>query len=144
LLTGVTEESISLLIGRFYAKIRRDPVLGKVFGAVIAPEDWPEHLATMRRFGASVMLTSGRYSGNPVAVHPAVHGLDQPMFAHWLALFDETARELFSPEIATAFVAKARRIAASLELAVFHKLEGPLDGLYPPLRAASTPSGRRV
>ena len=46
----VTEESIALLIDRFYVRIRQDPVLAEVFEAAIAPDEWPEHLATMRRF----------------------------------------------------------------------------------------------
>jgi hemoglobin len=143
LLADVTEESIALLIDRFYGRIRRDPMLAKVFEGAIAPEDWPEHLTTMQRFWSSVMLASGRYSGNPLAVHLGVHGLERPMFAHWLALFDETVRELFASEMATLFAAKARRIAASLELAVFHTLDGRRpDGLHPPLGETSTPPSR--
>ena len=34
-----------------------------------------------------------------------------------------------TPELAAAFVVKARRIAMSLELAVFHRLGAPPDGL---------------
>jgi hemoglobin len=120
------------MIDRFYAAVRLDPVLAPVFDAVIAEDEWPEHLATMRRFWSSVMLTSGRYSGNPVAVHRAVAGLERLMFDHWLALFETTAAELFAPEQASAFVTKARRIAGSLQLALFHRLGAPPDGL--PLR----------
>lgn len=117
----VTEETIALLIENFYARVRRDPVLGPVFDAAIAPGDWPKHLATMRRFWSSVVLASGRYSGNPVAVHQAVIGLEQPMFARWLALFEETATELLPPETAGVFAAKAHRIAESLQLALFYR-----------------------
>jgi hemoglobin len=132
----VTEESIALLIDRFYVRIRQDPVLAEVFEAAIAPDEWPEHLSTMRRFWSSVMLTSGLYSGNPVAVHRAVRGLARPMFAHWLTLFDETVGELFAPAIAAQFATKARRIAASLELVLFHKPGVPLG---PPLPEAIAP-----
>jgi hemoglobin len=131
---SVTEESIGLLIDNFYAKVRRDPVLATVFGASIASDEWPEHLATMRRFWSSVMLTSGQYTGNPVAVHRAVRGLERSMFLRWLQLFEQTAHELFASEAATLFVSKAHRIAASLELAVFHQLGGPPDGLQLPPR----------
>ena len=130
-LTGITEDSIVLLIDRFYAAVRRDPVLGDVFGAAIAAEKWPEHLGRMRSFWSSVMLGSGRYSGNPVSVHRSVHGLERPMFAHWLTLFETTAAELFAPEQAALFVDKAHRIAGSLQLAVFHRLGAPPDGLVP-------------
>jgi hemoglobin len=130
-LTGITEDSIAMLIDRFYAAIRRDPELGPVFENAIAEDEWPRHLATMRRFWSSVMLTSGQYSGNPVAVHRAVEGLERPMFARWLALFEATAADLFAPEQAALFADKANRIATSLQLAIFHRLGGPPDGLPP-------------
>ena len=135
-LVGVVNEgSIAVLIDRFYAEVRQDPVLGPVFEAAIADEEWPVHLATMRRFWSSVMLASGRYSGNPVAVHRAVAGLERPMFERWLALFNATAASLFAPEQAALFTSKARRIATSLQLAVFHRLGAPPDGLPAPDRS---------
>ncbi len=132
----VTEASIVVLIDRFYAAVRRDPVLAPVFESAIEDDEWPEHLATMCRFWSTVMLTSGRYSGNPVAVHRAVSGLDRPLFEHWLALFEATTGELFTPELAASFLDKARRIATSLQLALFHRLGAPPEGLPP------RPSGR--
>ena len=127
----VTEASIALLIDRFYSAVRRDPVLSGVFEATIADDEWPEHLATMRRFWSSAMLGSGRYSGNPVSVHRAVRGLERPMFDRWLALFQATATELFDPAAAALFTGKARRIGTSLQLALFHRLGAPPDGLAP-------------
>ncbi len=124
-LCSITDDAIALLVDRFYAAIRRHPVLAPVFDRAIAPEQWPTHLATMRKFWSSVMQASGAYSGNPVAVHRAMRGLERPMFAQWLALFEATATALFTPEPAAAFVFKARRIAMSLELAVFHRLGAP-------------------
>ena len=138
-ISNITDASIALLVDRFYAAIRRHAVLAPVFESAIAPDEWPAHLATMRRFWSSVMLTSGAYSGSPVAVHRAVQRLERPMFAHWLILFETTASALFTPETAAAFVAKARRIATSLELAVFHRLGTPPDGLRPPDRSAVQP-----
>ena len=75
------------------------------------------------------MLTSGRYSGNPVSVHRALVGLERTMFDRWLTLFEATATRLFTPNQASRFVTKARRIAASLQLAVFHRPGAPPDGL---------------
>jgi hemoglobin len=131
IVTDITEESIARLIDRFYVAVRRDPVLGPVFENAIAEAEWPEHLATMRKFWSSVMLTSGRYSGNPVAVHRAVQGLERPMFARWLTLFETAVGELFAPDLAVLFVDKAHRIATSLQLAIFHRLGAPPDGLVP-------------
>lgn len=133
----VTEASIAALIDRFYDVVRRDAALGPVFEAAIAADEWPEHLATMRRFWSSVMLASGRYSGNPVAVHRAIEGLERPLFARWLALFEATATTLFAPAPAAVFVDKANRIATSLQLALFHRLGAPPEGLV--RRGAAVP-----
>lgn len=131
LLSDVTEEAIALMIDRFYAAVRQEPALGPVFEAAISPEGWPDHLATMRRFWSSVMLGSGLYSGDPVAVHRAVANLQRPMFARWLTRFEETAAELFVPDVAAQFKAKAHRIAVSLQLALFHRPGQPPEGLVP-------------
>jgi hemoglobin len=125
----ITEDSIATLVDTFYARLRRHPALGPVFNAAIAKEEWPEHLATMRHFWSSVMLTSGQYSGNPVAVHRAVAGIERPLFTDWLTLFLETASELFDSAPASEFAIKAQRIAASLQLALFHRLGDPPEGM---------------
>jgi hemoglobin len=122
----LTEEDIARLVDAFYAKVREDPVLGPVFERAIS--DWGPHLATMHKFWSSVMLTSGRYKGNPVAVHHRVAGIELELFARWLELFDETCRELFDNEVADAFRDKAMRIAESLKLALFYRP----DRTWPP------------
>ena len=66
--TVISENAIRHLVDTFYAKVRADPALGPIFERAIAG-DWGPHLARMRDFWSSVMLTSGRYKGNPVAVH---------------------------------------------------------------------------
>ena len=126
---AITEGSIAVLIDAFYDSVRRHPALGPVFQTTIAEEEWPQHMESMRRFWSSVMLASGRYSGNPVAVHRAVAGLERPLFADWLELFAETSSELFEPALAAEFSAKAGRIASSLQLALFHRLDQAPEGL---------------
>jgi hemoglobin len=44
------------------------------------------------------------------------------MFDRWLRLFGETCDELFEHGVAEAFRAKAARIAESLKLALFFRL----------------------
>ena len=126
----LSEDAIGWLVDDFYTRIRADARLGPVFARAI-PGDWGPHLATMRNFWSSVMLTSGRYKGNPVAAHGRVEGIEVEMFEHWLALFDETCRELFVPELAETFHIKATRIAESLKLALFYRP----DRLWPPSAA---------
>jgi hemoglobin len=120
----LTEEAVGRLVDEFYAKVRMDPELGPVFARAI-PGDWGKHLATMRDFWSSVMLTTGRYKGNPVAVHRGVPALEARMFDRWLALFDETCTELFEDSIASVFRLKAARIAESLKLSLYYRPDRP-------------------
>jgi hemoglobin len=117
----ISEDAIRHLVDRFYEKVRADSLLAPVFVSAIADDQWDAHLAKMRDFWSSVMLTSGRYKGNPVAVHMAVAGMEPHLFSRWLELFEETCGELFEPDIAAAFHAKAVRIADSLKLALYYR-----------------------
>jgi hemoglobin len=130
----LSEDAIARLVDEFYARIRIDPALGPVFARAI-PGDWGPHLAIMRNFWSSVMLTSGRYKGNPVAVHHRVEGIELELFDRWLALFDATCRDLFEPTLAADFMAKAVRIAESLKLALFYRPDRP----WPPDSLKGTP-----
>ena len=49
--------------------------------------------------------------------------INPALFDRWLALWGETARELMAPEAAPALEAKAARIAESLQLALFFRLD---------------------
>ena len=119
--TDVTETTIKLLVDAFYTRVRRDPVLGPIFSCAITHDAWSAHLEKMYSFWSSVMLTSGRYKGDPVSTHRNVVGVEPQMFSNWLGLFEATAAELFVAEIADQFALKARRIAESLKLAMFFR-----------------------
>lgn len=118
--TQITEPAIAALVARFYGKARLDPLIGPVFNDTI--EDWDEHLHTLNMFWSSVMLTSGRYKGNPMAAHLKLP-IEPRFFERWLALWRETTAELFAPDLALQFRAKAERIAESLKLALFYRPE---------------------
>ena len=114
---SISEEALGRLVERFYARVRRDPLLGPVFDAAI--EDWPEHLDKLQAFWSSVMLTSGRYKGRPLPAHlKHARAMTPDRFERWLALWKQTTDELFAPEAAAALQAKAGRIAESLSLGV--------------------------
>ena len=113
--TGITEAMIERLVRGFYAKVRTDALLAPIFEARI--RDWEPHLAQMCAFWSSVALMSGRYHGTPMVKHLPLP-VDAAHFDRWLALFEETAREICSPEAAAHFVERARRIAESLELGI--------------------------
>jgi hemoglobin len=123
-LDHVSEDGIRRLVDAFYAKVRLDSELAPVFARAI-PGDWGPHLAIMYAFWSSVMLTSGRYKGNPVVKHLAIPGIQPWLFERWLALFNETCDELFDDGISAEFRAKAARIAESLKLALFYRPDRP-------------------
>jgi hemoglobin len=112
----ITEPAIAALVDRFYGKARQDALIGPIFNNAV--HDWDEHLHKLCDFWSSVMLTTGRYKGNPMAAHME-HPIEPPFFDRWLALWRETTGELFAPPIAARFRDKAERIAESLKLALF-------------------------
>ena len=118
----IDEEGLKLLVAAFYARIRVDAQLGPIFNDAI--DDWPEHLEKLAAFWSSVMLTSGRYKGQPVPAHMRHRARITPeLFDRWLALWARTTDELMAPESAAILQAKAARIAQSLQLALFFRLD---------------------
>jgi hemoglobin len=119
---GISEADLALLVDRFYARVRQDGLIGPLFNAAI--HDWPEHLERLSAFWSSVMLTSGRYKGSPMAAHMRHAGQIRPeMFSRWLELWRETARDTLAPDAAEAVSAKAERIAESLQLGLYFNLD---------------------
>lgn len=118
----VTEENIKKLVDTFYGKVRHDPSLSPIFAAVIgdSQKQWGPHLEKMYAFWSSIMLTSGRYRGNPMKKHKDLPAFDIKLFDRWLALFAETAKELYAPEIAELYISKSHRIAESLKLGLYY------------------------
>lgn len=110
---GLDEARIAAVVHAFYARVRRDPVLGPIFEDRVA--DWDEHLARLVDFWSSVLLAAGRYHGKPVLVHARIEAIDAALFRRWLALFEATAAELCPPAQAALFIDRARRIGDSLE-----------------------------
>lgn len=120
--TGLDEDVLRDLVHSFYAKVRRDAVLGPIFAARIS--DWDPHLERMVAFWSSVALMTGRYHGRPVPAHTPlpIHGAH---FERWLGLFRETAREVCSPAGAAHVIERAERIARSLHIAVTEAQAAP-------------------
>ena len=109
--TGIIET----LIRAFYARVQKDALLAPIFESRIS--DWEPHLDNMFAFWSSLTLHTGRYHGQPMAKHmPLI--VDGRHFDRWLALFEQTARDLCPPAAAERFIERARRVAESLELGV--------------------------
>jgi hemoglobin len=120
----ITEAELEALIPRFYDRVRNDALIGPIFNDGV--DDWTSHLERLVAFWSSVMLTSGRYKGNPVAAHMKHLGaITPPMFDRWLALWAEVTDQFLPAPQASVLQAKATRIGESLKLAMFFRVPAP-------------------
>lgn len=118
----LSDEALEELVPAFYTRVRADAELGPIFDGAI--DDWPHHLDKLVAFWSSVMLTSGRYKGQPVPAHMKHKDRISPeLFDRWLGLWKQTTDDLMAPEAASELQAKAARIAESLKLAMFFRLD---------------------
>jgi hemoglobin len=110
----LTEEQLTDVVGWFYARVRKDPLLGPVFDDAV--HDWNRHLHKLVAFWASVMNGAGRYHGSPTQAHAAHADRIKPeMFDRWLALWRETTSEVLPAPAATAMQDRAARMAVALQ-----------------------------
>ena len=108
------------LVALFYSRVRQDPDLGPIFNEQV--EDWPEHLSKLSDFWSSVMLTTGRYKGQPMREHfKLLPRIAPEHFDRWLSLWEQSAYDVMGPELGAQFFAKASRIAESLKLGLFYQ-----------------------
>ncbi len=113
----VDEQDLARLVARFYAAVRADSLIGPVFNDAI--DAWPEHLGKLTAFWSSLMMTSGRYKGTPMAAHLKHRSRITPaMFDRWLALWREATDEEMPPAIAKSMQVKAERIAHNFKFAL--------------------------
>lgn len=105
---------VAFLVDRFYEKVRVDPLLGPVFNAAV--EDWDEHKRTLTSFWCSVALRANSYRGNPMAVHRTQPAIRAEHFERWLALWQNTTREVLGDADAAVMLEHAERIGRSLRL----------------------------
>lgn len=126
---GIDEALIERVVVAFYAKVRREPLLGPIFEGMVA--DWPSHLVRLRDFWSSLVLLTGRYKGAPFEAHLAMPELGTDHFGTWLRLFDEALAEHCDPAQAEVFRARAERVAESLRLGLAMRRGDPPVGGVP-------------
>jgi hemoglobin len=114
----ITRARLALLVERFYEKVRQDALIGPVF--LRSVEDWDAHLSTLTDFWCAVMLGVSGFKGHPMGAHLRLADeITPPMFARWLALWDETTAECFAPAAAAALQARAAQIGRNFQTALF-------------------------
>lgn len=124
---GIDHGFIDVLVEQFYARVRRDELLGPVFASRI--QTWPPHLERMKRFWAVILRGEGRFSGSPMTLHAAIPDIETPHFERWLDLFEQTLLELEGNPVATGLaLGRARSIANSLLAGIRLSRDIPNDG----------------
>ena len=115
---SIDENKIDALVRHFYGRVRKDDELGPIFAQAITG-DWEPHLRKIIDFWSSVLLKTGRYSGQPMQKHVALKQIRPEHFGLWLTMFEESAQDLFEPAVAQVFTERAYLIARSLQLGMF-------------------------
>lgn len=115
---------VNQLVNLFYAKIRKDELLGPIFNKHIANEQWPEHLEKLTDFWETNLFGIPKFKGNPTAKHRNVdsglnHSISQLHFGKWLQLWFETINELFEGDLADHAKDAARRMSTGQFMAIW-------------------------
>jgi hemoglobin len=108
---------IEQFVDAFYARVRRDDILGPIFDDV-AQTDWDEHLPKMYDFWQTVLFGVSAFRGNPLGVHLALNSqvsLDKVAFGRWLELFHATIDAAFCGPCAEETKVRAARIAGVMQ-----------------------------
>lgn len=116
-MSELTQAQLKTLIINFYAKVRKDDLLGPVFNDV-AKVNWDHHIPLLCKFWNSVMLGAREYHGNAYGKHIEISKkilINDSHFERWLMLFKETAESTLSVEHAKEIVRRANLIAESLK-----------------------------
>jgi len=116
--SDLDEVMVAAVVSAFYAKARRDEIIGPVFNRVVPSAHWPQHIQTITDFWSSMLLGTRRYMGRPMPKHIAIPELSDAHFQRWLNLFRETAEELCPPHVAAMFTDRAERIGYNFRVRI--------------------------
>ncbi len=116
---------IHFLVNSFYAKIRKDTLLGPIFNANIPDEKWTEHLNKLTDFWESNLFGVASFNGSPTRKHIEVdkkmhYNIEQEHFGQWLQLCFETIDELYVGNYADQAKNTARKMATGQYLAIWN------------------------
>ena len=99
----------------FYKKAMHDQDLGPFFihelGDDITSEDWVEHIELLADFWLAELLGQKTYKGNFIGAHIKVPHINKKSFISWIALFSQSADEVYVPETSELFKEKGRLLS---------------------------------
>lgn len=113
---------VSYLVRAFYAKVRKDELLGPIFNGIIS--DWEEHLEKLTDFWENNLFFVAKYRGNPRTAHISVdkkmdNTVESRHFGEWLNLWYQTIDENFEGHLAERAKTNARKMSTHLFLNIF-------------------------
>lgn len=120
-----SREDIERLVVKFYAKVRKDGLLGDIFNHHIASDEWPAHLSKLTDFWEGHLLRGSNFRGNPVQKHIQVdqhlkQTMNEAHFDRWLELWSETLDSLYEGELAEKAKLAAHRMGQAQLSVVRH------------------------
>lgn len=120
-----SRDDINILVNSFYAKIRKDELLGPIFNAHIAENQWPVHLDKLTDFWETNLFGVAKFKGCPSSKHVNVdanlgYSIEQYHFGRWLNLWFETIDELYQGELAFKAKESARKMATGQFLTIWN------------------------
>lgn len=120
--------NINLLVITFYARVRKDEMLGPIFNHII--QDWPEHLERLTDFWEMTLLLKKVYKGNPLKAHSEVDRrmdniVTMAHFGRWLQLWFSTIEEQFTGDNAEKAKHRARKMSTLMFLDIFNSRKQP-------------------
>lgn len=108
---------VHLLIDRFYAEVRPDPLIGHFFTHV----DWTHHTPRIEAFWEQLLLGTARFEGDPMGAHRLLNArlpMEREHFDRWVQLFHATVDALFTGPKAEEAKQRASAIAGVMLLKV--------------------------
>ena len=105
--------SVNKLVERFYELVRADELLAPVFNYRVG-NNWPDHLAVMKRFWRTILLDTAEYTGEPMTKHRPLP-LTAELFERWLHLFNQSADIHLTGTLRTEARQRAKNIAAVMQ-----------------------------
>lgn len=113
---------VKLLVTSFYAKIRKDELLGPIFNARIT--DWEHHLEHLTDFWETNLFFVSKFKGNPMRKHAEVdaaenHSITEQHFGVWINHWVQTIDTLFEGEKANIAKNRARKMGTFMYIKIF-------------------------
>jgi len=115
-----TRNDIEKLVRHFYARVRKDDLLGPFFNQTITNEkEWEKHYQLLTAFWELNLMDRKGFDGNPAKAHHGVdkafkHTITTSHFDRWVELWHNTIDHLYEGELAEKAKTRAQNMAKGM------------------------------